>query len=34
MEKLKELILLCEGSVTINVNPHKDYYEDVKSHIT
>ena len=33
MEKFKELVSLCKGSVEISVNDHKDYYESVEQHI-
>ncbi len=33
MEKLKELISKCGGSVSININEHKDCYETVEQSI-
>jgi hypothetical protein len=33
MEKFKELVLLCNASVEISVNDHKDYYKSVEQHI-
>lgn len=30
MEKIKELFSLCNGSVEISINAHKDYYQKVE----
>lgn len=32
-DKLKELISLCKGSVTVEINGHKDYYESATEYI-
>lgn len=34
MKNLQELISICNGSVTISVNGHKDCYESVEQFIT
>lgn len=34
MEKFKELVSLCKGSVAIAVNPHKDVYDTVDDYIS
>ena len=33
MKKLKELLSKCQGSVSINVNQHKAYYQSVEHYI-
>jgi len=33
MDKLKELLSLCNNSVTVSVNQHRDYYESVEDHL-
>ena len=33
MEKFKELVSLCKGSVEMSVNDHKDCYESVEGYI-
>lgn len=33
MELLKEIISMCKGSVTVQVNPHKDYYQNAKKYL-
>lgn len=32
MKRFKELMSLCEGSVMIEINAHKDYYDSVENH--
>jgi hypothetical protein len=33
MEKLNQLKNKCKGSVSLGLNPHKDYYESVEDYI-
>ena len=33
MNKLKELLIRCNSSVSITVNKHRDYYQSVEEHI-
>lgn len=33
MKELKKLLSLCNNSVTIQINLHRDYYESVTDHI-
>jgi hypothetical protein len=33
MDKLKELLIICKASVSIQVNNHKDYYQTVADYI-
>jgi hypothetical protein len=33
MEKFKELVSLCKGSIKISVNGNKDYYESIDEYI-
>jgi hypothetical protein len=33
MEAFKEICSLCKNSVSIEVNPHRDFYESVESYM-
>lgn len=33
MEKLNELCSICDCSVSVDVNPHRDYYDSVESYL-
>jgi hypothetical protein len=33
MEKLYQLAEKCKGSVSIEINPHKDYYQTIEEYI-
>ena len=33
MDKLKELLSKCNASVSITVNPHRDYFQSVENYI-
>ena len=33
MKELEKLIALCKGSVSLNINPHRDVYESIEEYL-
>ncbi len=34
MKNLYELIKLCKGSVSLNINPHRDIYQSIETYLS